>query len=483
MNNRKAGLTFRKSVLWGLVIMMAGSLSVRGDAAVDDGVQTLRQVSRAFSSVAEKAMPAVVAVQVESVVRVDRDQFWTPFDDDFFDRFFGPRQRPRSREPQQRRRTGQASGFLISDDGYVLTNHHVIERADTIRILMGDGRVFEDVEVVGSDDQSDVALLKIADVAGLPYAELGDSDDLYVGEWVVAIGNPFGLTETLTVGVVSAKGRRVSHRADDYQDFIQTDAAINPGNSGGPLLNLDGRVVGINTAIITGTGGYMGVGLAVPINMASSIKDQLIATGQVQRGFLGIRMQNLTPELAEFFEVESANGVLVMSVEPNSPAEEGGLMKEDVIIGVDGRDIANSNEIRNLIGFTSPGTEVDVVVIRNGQRHTLTVTVGSRDDSELAATGQIGRQLGLRVEAIDEQLAREHNLTEGQGVRVAEVTPGSPADRAGVQPGMVIYSVNRQEVESVSQFNEALKETEDTGRALMLVQTGRFSQYVLLRLP
>ncbi len=472
----------KQVILCGLSMVLVLAAAARSEPLAEaNGVETLRKASRAFSEVAKKAMPAVVAVQVETVVRVGGDQFWSPFDDEFFERFFGPR--PRSRQPQERRRTGQASGFIISEDGYVLTNHHVIERAETIRVLMGDGRIFENVELIGSDEKSDVALLKIPDASGLPYLELGDSDDLEVGEWVVAIGNPFGLTETLTVGVVSAKGRRVSQRSDDYQDFIQTDAAINPGNSGGPLLNLDARVVGINSAIITGTGGYMGVGLAVPVNMAILVKDQLLATGRVQRGYLGITMQNLTPELAEYFGLDTGNGVVVMDVEKDSPAEKGGLRKDDIIIRIDDRDIANSNEIRNLIGFTSPGTEVKLVVIRNGRERTLRVAVGAREESALAETGEIGRQLGLRVQTIDAEVAREYNLTEGRGVRVVEVTNGSPADRAGIQPGMVIYSVNRQDVSNVAEFNEALKETEQSKRALLLVRTGRFSQYVLLRLP
>ena len=302
----------KKVILIAAAVVLTGVPAKAWAAEEGNGVDTLRKASRAFSEVAQKATPAVVAVQVETVVRTAGGFMGSPFDDEFFERFFGPRSR--SRQPQERRRSGQASGFIISEDGYVLTNHHVIDRADTIRIKMGDGRTFDAVDVVGSDEKADVALLKIKDAQGLPYLELGDSDDLFVGEWVVAIGNPFGLTETLTVGVVSAKGRRVSQRADDYQDFIQTVAAINPGNSGGPLLNLDARVVGINSAIITGTGGYMGVGLAVPINMAVLIKDQLIASGRVERGYLGITMQDLTHDLAEYFNLESGSGGVMMGV-------------------------------------------------------------------------------------------------------------------------------------------------------------------------
>jgi serine protease Do len=469
-----------RSVILLVCVAMTGMLSAETDA---NGVETLRQASRAFSQVAKKATPAVVAVQVESVVRTSGGYMGSPFDDEFFDRFFGPRPRG-GRAPREQRRVGQASGFIISEDGYVLTNHHVIDGADTIRIKMGDGRTFEGVEVVGSDDKADVAVLKIKDAQGLPFLELGDSDDLEVGEWVVAIGNPFGLTETLTVGVVSAKGRRVSQRGEDvYQDFIQTDAAINPGNSGGPLLNLDAKVVGINSAIISGSGGYMGVGLAVPISMATLIKDQLIATGRVERGYIGISMQDVTPELADYFKLKSRNGVLVMDVEKDSPSEKAGLKKDDVIVRLNGRTITDGNDIRNMIGFTAPGSDVEVTVIRGGKERTITITVGAREESVAAQTGEIGRKLGLTVQTIDAEVARQYNLAEGQGVRVEAVESGSTAENAGIQPNMVITSVNRKEVKSVAEFNEALKESEQSKQVLLLVRTGRFSRYVLLRLP
>ncbi len=469
-------------VKWTVLLMFVMVSAAWVQADDSNGIETLRKASRAFSEVAKKATPAVVAVQVETVVRMSDGFTGSPFDDEFFERFFGPRQR--SRTPQERRRSGQASGFIISEDGYILTNHHVIDGADSIRIKMGDGRTFEGVQVIGSDEKADVALLKIKDAQGLPFIELGNSDDLEVGEWVVAIGNPFGLTETLTVGVVSAKGRKVNQRGEDvYQDFIQTDAAINPGNSGGPLLNLDAKVVGINSAIISGSGGYMGVGLAVPINMANLIKDQLIATGRVERGYIGIIMQDLTPELAEYFNLKSQNGVVVMDVTKDSPAEKAGLKKDDVIIRVNKKDVSDSQDIRNIIGLTQPGTEVEVVIIRSGKEQKFTLTVAGRDQSELAQTGEIGRKLGLTVRTVDKEIAQRNNLNEGEGIFVETVASGSPAANAGIEPNMLILSVNRVTVNTVAEFNEALKESEQSKRALLLVKTGRYSQYVLLRLP
>jgi len=468
-------------VLWMFSVVIALSLA----AADSNGVETLRKAGLAFSEVAKKATPAVVSVQVESVVKVGGGFMGTPFDDEFFDRFFGPGGRGRGRMPQQeQRRTGQASGFIISEDGYILTNHHVIDGADKIRVKLDGGRTFDDVEVVGSDPKADVAVLKVKDAKGLPSLEIGNSDDLEVGEWVIAIGNPFGLTETLTVGVVSAKGRKLNQQGEDvYQDFIQTDAAINPGNSGGPLLNLDAKVVGINAAIISGSGGYMGIGMAVPINMAILVKDQVITTGKVERGFVGIQMQDLTPELAEFFKLKSSNGVLVMEVTKDSPAEKAGLKEDDVIVRVNDREIFDSQDVRNIVGFTTPGKEVFMTIFRGGKEQKITVTVAARDQSEFAQTGEIGRKLGLTVKTIDAETAKQYKLTEGEGVLIEDVTSGSPAETAGIQPNMVIYSVNRVNVNSVAEFNDALKETEQSKRAMLLVKTGRFSQYVLLRLP
>ena len=476
-----------KAISSGLILCLILATISLSQAASENtnGVETLRKASKAFSEVAKKATPAVVAVQVETVVQSNFGFMGSPFDDDFFDRFFGGgRRRSPGRPPQTERRMGQASGFIVSEDGYVLTNHHVIDSADKITIKMGDGRTFEDIELVGSDEKADVAVLKIKEAQGLPFIEIGDSDDLEVGEWVIAIGNPFGLTETLTVGVVSAKGRKLNQRGEDvYQDFIQTDAAINPGNSGGPLLDLDGKVVGINTAIISGSGGYMGIGMAVPINMAILVKEQVVATGKVERGYVGIQMQDLDPDLVEYFKLESTNGALVLDVTKDSPAEKAGLKKDDVIIQVNNRDISSTQDIRNIIGFTSPGREVEMTIIRNGKEKKINVTVSARSESELALTGEIGKKLGLAVKTIDSETAKQNNLKEGEGVLVEEVTPGSPADRAGIRPNMVIYAANRVEVNSVADFNAAIKETENTKKAMLLIRTGRFMQYVSLRLP
>lgn len=467
-----------------LAILITMLLSIPAFAAEADknGIETLRKTSKAFSDVAKKATPAVVAVQVRTKVQSQYDSSMSPFDDDFFERFFGrrfqtPRQQPR--EPQWRE--GNASGFIISADGYVLTNHHVVDGADEINLTMNDGRKYEKVTLVGSDAKADVALLKIENAKDLPFVELGDSDTLEIGEWVVAIGNPFGLTETLTVGVVSAMGRKLGGE-DVYQDFIQTDAAINPGNSGGPLLNLDGQVVGINSAIITGTGGYMGIGLAVPINMAKAIEQQLAATGKVSRGYLGVSMQMITPEMSEFFKLDNSRGALINDVSPDSPADKAGLKKDDVIVRINNKRIDDVQDVKNIVGFSAPGTKLEITVIRNGKEVKIEAEVGALEDSEQADTSDIGQKLGLTVATIDEDIASEYRAQEGQGVMVTEVEPGSKADSAGMRQGMVILEVNRQPVASVGDFNAALKDSEETKKALLLVKTGRYAQYLVLRL-
>jgi len=477
----KSQLKGRLWAVWMAAVIFSAPLYAA--SADTNGIETLRKTSKAFSDVAKKAMPAVVAVEVRALVSAPQGQSMrSPFEDDFFEHFFGRRfgfpQQPR--QPQYRE--GRASGFIISADGYVLTNHHVVAGGEEITVVAKDGQRYEKVTLVGSDERADVALLKIEDVENLPFVELGDSDDLEIGEWVVAIGNPFGLTETLTVGVVSALGRRLNQSSSGYQDFIQTDAAINPGNSGGPLLNLDGQVVGINSAIITGTGGYMGIGLAVPINIANAIQKQLAATGKVSRGYLGISMQEITPDMSEFFKLDRNSGALVTDVVADSPADKAGLKKDDVIVRIGEKKIESSQDVQNLVGYTAPGTTLEIAVIRNGKEKTLDVEIGSLEESDLAGTSDLGQKFGLKIAAIDKAVADEYRIEEGAGVVVTEVLPQTPADRAGIRQGMVILEVNRQSVNTVADFNTALAESEQGKKALLLVKTGRYAQYIVLRL-
>jgi serine protease Do len=303
------------------------------------------ETSQSFKAVAKKAMPTVVFIKVEKKSQSGRAygplEFNNPFDlfnDEFFKRFFGHRS-PHGQRPREYVQRGWGSGFIFSDEGYILTNHHVVGDADKIKVQLSDGREY-DAKIVGSDPRSDVAIIKIEEAKDLPLLPLGDSDSLEVGEWVMAVGNPFGLSHTLTVGVVSAKGR-TSVGITDYEDFIQTDAAINPGNSGGPLINLKGEAVGINSAIFSKSGGYMGIGFAIPINMVKEIKDQLITAGKVSRGYLGVAIQDITSELKETLDLTSAEGVLIADVSKDSPAEKASLRRGDVVVEFDGQKVLN----------------------------------------------------------------------------------------------------------------------------------------------
>lgn len=458
----KASLKCGKKLVPAVLLVFLFGLA--GGAETDD-LAMLRRTSRAFTGVAKQAVPAVVAVQSEYVVSTGG--FRSPFEDDFFERFFGPRFRGLG--PREERRVGQGSGFIISEDGYVLTNHHVVAEADKITILTNDGSKYQNVQVVGSDEKADIALLKIAEVKGLPTLKLGNSDLLEIGEWVIAVGNPFGLTETVTVGVVSAKGRQLRDTLDVYEDFIQTDAAINPGNSGGPLLNIDGEVVGINAAIITGdTGvrGYMGVGLAVPINMARSISEQLIATGKVVRGYAGIGLQDLTEDIARALDLKIHRGAIITTVEENSPAEQAGLQAQDIITAIDSREIHNGQDVRNVIGFSAPGTELTVVVNREGREKKIKLTVGTKPISE-----ELIDKLGIQVK----------NAEDGKGVLITDVKSGSEA--AGLlRPGMVIRGINRTRVSTVEEFMDVLRKAEGSSEVLLFVMADTRPFYVVLPL-
>jgi serine protease Do len=325
-------------------------------------------------------------------------EFNNPFDlfnDEFFRRFFGPRL-PERGQPRKYRQTGQGSGFIVSKDGYILTNHHVVGDADRITVTLSDGREFT-AKTVGTDPKSDVAVIKI-EADNLPILPLGDSDALEVGEWVMAVGNPFGLSHTITVGVVSAKGRSTVG-ITDYEDFIQTDAAINPGNSGGPLINLTGEVVGIITAIFSRSGGYMGIGFAIPVNMAKAIQKQLVETGKVIRGSLGVNVQNLSKELAESFGLDSTDGVLIAGVTKDSPADKAGLRRGDVIVEFNGRNIENVGQFRNLVALTIPGTKIKLVLIRGGKRSDLAVKLGRIPEGLIAGATKtdLMKKLGFSV--------------------------------------------------------------------------------------
>jgi serine protease Do len=453
------------------------------------GIASLRQTSKAFESVARKVSPSVVFIKVESVQKdVQIAPFTAPFGDDLFKRFFGeplpnlPRQAPSKYQV-----IGQGSGFvysvekgLMSNKSRIITNNHVVKGAKKINVTFTDGSEF-DAKVVGTDPKSDIAVLEIKD-ASHPALPMGDSSQLEVGEWVIAMGNPFGLSNTLTVGVVSAKGR-TGLGIEDYEDFIQTDAAINPGNSGGPLLNLDGEVVGMNTAILSRSGGYMGVGFAIPANLVQSIARQLITSGKVTRGYLGIVIQELTPALAESFDVKEHKGILVSQVEEGSPAAKAGLKVGDLIVAYQGHAVDEIGAFRNQVALTSPGVKAELTIIRNGDRKKITVKIGNLEESQVMAqsTGtETAKALGIEVQTITPALAQQFDVKPGRGVVITDVEQGSIAAMAGIRPGMVILEANRRDVNSPAEFKQAVEKSSQDKRILLLISDGGSSRYVVL---
>jgi serine protease Do len=393
-----------------------------------------------FVVLAEKLKPAVVNISTAKTVKPRRPELpprRSPYDDyfdEFFDRFF-------QEQPQQpRRERSLGSGFIISGDGYILTNDHVVDGADEIKVRLSDGRTFP-ATVKGLDPKLDLALLKIDAGNHLPVARLGDSGALRVGEWVMAIGNPFGLEQTVTVGIVSAKGRVIG--AGPYDEFIQTDASINPGNSGGPLFNSAGEVVGINTVIVAGG---QGIGFAIPVNAAKAIIPQLKETGHVTRGWLGVSVQQVSDDLADSFGLKETRGALVSEVIKDSPAEKAGLRRGDVILAFDDRQIDALNDLPRLVAATPVGKSVKIVVFRDGKTLELRATVGRLDEGEAPATPGSADRLGFTVVEPTPEIARQHGLEGGRGAMVGRIDPAGPAAAANLRPGDLIIEANGQEV-------------------------------------
>lgn len=439
-----------------------------------------------FTELVEEAAPGVVNISTSRTVPGRSDPFQgfggqelpEIFRHFFGDRFPAPPGGQAPGRPQERQSLG--SGFIISDDGYILTNAHVVDGADEILVRLNDRRELA-AELVGSDERTDVALLKV-DADALPTLKLGDSDVLRVGEWVAAIGSPFGFDHSVTAGIVSAIDRTLPR--DAYVPFIQTDVAINPGNSGGPLFNLDGEVVGINSQIFTRSGGFMGLSFAIPINVAMDVADQLRDDGQVRRGWLGVMIQPVSRDLAESFGMESPSGALIADLDPEGPAAEGGLQAGDVILEVDGSRVHDSSTLPRLIGRTAPGSEVALELMRDGERRQLQVTVGDWPDAEQATASrpEESRQARLGISVAELERAERERLGIEGGVRVRELDPDGAAAAAGIRPGDILVSLDHRGVSSPGQLVELVGEL-PTDRAVpvRLYRDGR-SLFVALRL-
>ncbi|MBI4518831.1 MAG: DegQ family serine endoprotease [Deltaproteobacteria bacterium] len=386
-------------------------------------------------------------------------EFWEPFE-----RFFGPM----PRQPFKQRSLG--SGFIINRDGVILTNNHVIENADDIVVKLSNDKEYK-AKVVGRDAKTDIAVIRIEDGPELTPATLGDSDELRVGEWVMAIGNPFGLEHSVTAGIVSAKGRFIGQGS--YDNFIQTDAAINPGNSGGPLINLKGEVVGINTAIFSRSGGNIGIGFATPINIAKDLLPELQEKGKVTRGWLGVLIQKVTPEIAESMELEESRGALVADVMKDGPAAAAGIKVGDVIIEFDGHPVKDSNELPLLVARTPIGRAVTVKLMRGKKSETVSVKVGELREEEVAAASKESPELGLAVQPLTPEIAENLGLGEdAKGVVVSGVEPGSPADDAGLRRGDVIVEINQKPVKDLASYRKGLESTGKGKSVLFLVRRG-----------
>jgi serine protease Do len=430
-----------------------------------------------IAALADRANGSVVNI---SATKISERSPW-PFKDffgkdnpfeDFFDRFFGDQM------PKKFKQRGLGSGFIIDKDGYILTNNHVVEKTDEIKVILADESEF-DATIVGRDPKTDLALIRIQTDKDLVPLALGNSDKLRVGDWVVAIGNPFGLGNTVTAGIVSAKYRRIG--AGAYDDFIQTDASINPGNSGGPLLNLAGEVVGINTAIFSQSGGNIGIGFAIPVNMAKDLIPQL-RKGKVVRGWLGVMIQKITPELQEKLDLEDDQGALVADVTEGGPAEEAGIRRGDVIVSFDGQPIEEMDDLPYIVATTPVGKKVDVEIIRDGRKKTLEVKVGEMvEEGAPVAVSEAEPELGMVVKKITPELARSLNLPQDEGLVITEVEQNSPAAEAGLRPGDMILEMDQSSVKELDDFNKKMEDYKPGDTVLFLIQRGGNTLYLTLK--
>jgi serine protease Do len=449
------------------------SQAVRQSTGTVSGEPVISQplmVPATFSDLAEKVRPGVVNIQVVKKVTnigLNPHNFrGFPFGgSDPFEDFFGSFSQ--GNPPRGFEQKGIGSGFVISRNGYILTNNHVVEEADQIKVKLSNGNEYKG-KVVGRDPKTDLALLKIEGASDLHPLNLGNSEDLKVGNWVVAVGSPFGLEQTVTAGIVSAKGRVIG--SGPYDNFIQTDASINPGNSGGPLINMRGEVIGINTAIVAQG---QGIGFAIPVNMAKEIAGQLQDKGHVTRGWLGVTIQEVTPELAKSFGLKEKKGALVAQVSPGSPAEKAGIEQGDIILEFDGKKLSEANDLPRMVASTPVGKSIDLKLSREGKVLDRSIKVGEMNEkAETARTSSPQPSLGITVQNLTPEIARGLGLKKLGGVVVTQVESGSPADEAGIQTGDVIREVNRKPVKNADDFLEKIEKIKGQDQVLLFIQRG-----------
>ncbi len=442
--------------------------------SLNDEILSGLTLQETYNKIAEINMPAVVSIQVTTVQTMERSPFFDFFgNDEFLRKFFGA--------PKQRKRKGQSfgSGFVISADGYLISNFHVVKNAEKIIIIFKDSDKEYEAEIVGTDPDSDVALLKITEGDNFPHVTLGDSESVKVGDLAVAIGNPFGLRSTFTTGVISAKGRRGLGKTQ-YEDFLQTDVAINPGNSGGPLINIKGKVIGVNSMIFSRTGGNIGIGFAIPINMVKNIITQLKENGKVVRGWLGVSIMNVNDEMAEGLDIEK-NGVYIPEVVDNSPADEAGIEAGDIILRYDDKAVDNQHELQSMVAATTPGDEVKIVLLRKGEKKEVEVEIEARESRQAAAGKPAeNRKLGITVAPIPPKLLQKFDSDEQFGVMIESVEPDSPFAEKGIRSGDIIRMINYIEIKNTEHFNEIIDDVENDDKIVFHIQRGSYLMVVVI---
>lgn len=460
--------------------------------AQDAAIASAQEISSAFEKVAKDITPSVVSISASKKPKAITLKGAKPrFNDPFFDQFkefFGDDFAERFQAPnggEEGKQQGLGTGVIVSKEGLILTNHHVAGEADTIEVKLQDGRTIK-AERIGTDPRTDICVIKIKANDLIP-ATLGDSDSLKIGEWVVAAGNPFGLDNSITAGIVSAKGRSIMG-GSQFEDFIQTDAAINPGNSGGPLVNLKSEVVGINTAIFSRSGGYMGIGFAIPSKMVKNVMDSLLTKGKVVRGWLGVSIQNLTEELASSFSHDGTEGALVGEVQENTPASKAGLKQGDIIIKVNDTQIKNVNQLRNMVASTTPGMSISLEIIRDNTKKTLSAVVEELPASLNEANAltdepeaEVSDEVGLKLDNLTPEIARQIRSKRTEGVIVMQVQPGSLAEEAGIQPRDIIISANGKPLKTVKDFLSVVSSKSIEKGVRLVMETGGMQRFVVLR--
>jgi serine protease Do len=462
------GLGMLLLVLGGALGFKAGVLETAhtGPAASVAASVSPTDLGHSFTAVAKQVEPAVVNINTEQIIHNTRGGMQDPFSE-----FFGG-QSPfgQFQQPRDFKQKSLGSGFIVDPQGYILTNNHVVENASKISVKLNDGRMME-ARVVGTDKQTDLAVLKI-NASGLPVLRMAKSDETEVGDWVLAFGSPFGLEKTMTAGIISAKGRVIG--AGPYDNFLQTDAAINPGNSGGPLVNMKGDVIGINAMIESESGGFQGVGFAIPSQMAEEVYTQISQSGRVSRGWLGVQIQDITPELAKGFGLKSEKGAIVADVTADSPAAKAGLRSGDVVVAFNGQQVTNGRDLSLAVASTKPGAPADVKVLRDGKETTFTVKTGERPSDTArdfhSADAEEHGKLGIMVENITPDAQKQLHLPSTRGALVTEVKPGSPAQDGGLRAGDVIKEVNRTPVNGAADLQAALKNAQKGANVTLRVE-------------